>query len=688
MFRENDPFLLLSLTRSTPLRQIKGIGPSYSRILTERGIENAGDLLQVFPETYLDFSKVTQHPVQDEERLYAFDVERVRLSRNFKKRIALLTVKGKIAALPVCLVFFNQPYLLQALQHEKRLYVLGRIEDRSGTRQMVNPQLAPGNRPGPIIARYRPLAGLKGGNLRKIIAGILAAWEDERETLPEMAVRRHDFPSLAVALRAVHQPRTLDPAAIEKMKARFIYGEFLFFQLELQFIRAYFRGRARIHRYRFSDDVRLALGRRLPFTLSTEQVTAFSEIVNDLKTPRTMQRLLQGEVGSGKTIVAFMALLLARENGYQGAFLAPTAILAEQHFQNARAFFAADDMALLTGDCRAESRKEIENRLRTGAISLVFGTHALMNENITFKNLSLVVIDEQHRFGVAQRAALFFKGRSADLLVTTATPIPRTMLLALYNDLSVSCLKKPLAGRSPVQTRVITAAERGTFYQRLRREIDAGARGYIITPLIEKSEANPDLRSLQEETAAFKSLWPDVPLAALSGKTKSEQKNRILRQFRQGRIRLLLATTVVEVGIDIPEATFMVIENADRYGLAQLHQLRGRVGRGQRQSYCYLIASPGPTEKGNLRLQAIAATHDGFRIAEMDLRLRGGGVITGLEQSGALDFRSADIKKDYPLFRAARTDACLLLKNKELQNQEIKEFLAALAKRIKSLSFS
>ena len=678
----------MSISQDTPVEQIKGIGPSYSRILARRGITSAGDLLLLFPETYLDFSRVAEQPVLDEERLYAFTVGHIRLSRNFKKRISLLTVKGKIGSFPVCLVFFNQPYLLQSLSREKQIYAYGRIENRAGVWQMVNPQLAPENQPGQIIARYKPLGTLKGGNLRKIIAEILAAWEDERETLPEMVMRRHGFPSLSIALRSIHQPLVLDAPAIEKMKARFIYSEFLLFQLELQFIRNYFRSRRRLHRYRFSNDIRLAIDRRLPFTLSGEQITAFSEIVNDLSAPQTMQRLLQGEVGSGKTIVAFLALLLARENGFQGAFLAPTAILACQHYQNARAFFAADDIALLTGDCQAETRKDIQKRLRMGEISLIFGTHALINENIIFKNLSLVVIDEQHRFGVAQRAALFFKSRSADLLVTTATPIPRTMLLALYNDLAVSSLKKPLPGRQPVITRVIAAADRLDFYLRLRQELDQGGRGYIIMPLIEKSENTPDLRSLQEESIFFKTLWPDIPLAVLSGKSKPEQKNRVLRQFRQGRIRLLLATTVVEVGIDVPEATFMVIENADRYGLSQLHQLRGRVGRGARQSYCYLIASPRPTENGKLRLQAIAANDDGFKIAEMDLQLRGGGVIAGLEQAGELDFKLADIKNDYPLFKAAQADARLLLKNKELQNIDIKNYLATLVAKIKNLSFS
>ncbi|HSQ34597.1 MAG TPA: hypothetical protein VLQ89_01275, partial [Candidatus Binatia bacterium] len=297
----------MSISRATPLRQIKGIGPSYSRILTQRGIASAGDLLLLFPETYLDFSQVTAQPVVDEERLYAFDVESTRLSRNFKKRISLLTVKGRIASLPVRLIFFNRPYLLQSLQGEKKLYVLGRIEDRAGVWQMVNPQLAPENRPGAILPRYRPLEGLKGGTLRKIIAGVLADWRDEGETLPDLAVQRHGFPSLTVALRAIHHPRTLDAAAIDKMKARFIYGEFLFFQLELQTIRRFFGGRARIHRYRFDNEFRQTLNRRLPFVLSAEQTEAFGAIVNDLNAPQAMRRLLQGEVGSGKTIVAFMA---------------------------------------------------------------------------------------------------------------------------------------------------------------------------------------------------------------------------------------------------------------------------------------------------------------------------------------------------------------------------------------------
>lgn len=678
----------MTITPDTPVEELKGIGPSYAAILRRRGMATAADLLLHFPETYLDFSKIEESPLPGREGLYAFAVGRVRVSRNFKKRSSLLTAQGQIGSLPVTLVFFNQPYLLETLRRKEPAYVFGRIEERDGRWQMVNPLLAPENLVGGILPRYRPLAALKAGTLRKIIAAILASWHDEGETLPDLVLQRHNFPGRTAALRAIHQPQALDRDKIDKMKERFIYDELLIFQLELQFVRACFRGRRRVHRYLFHNDLRRSIDRRLPFPLSEEQVAAFSDIVNDLRSPQTMQRLLQGEVGSGKTIVAFLALLLARENGHQGAFLAPTEILARQHYRNACSFFGSDGIALLTGGCEPRARKEILARLARGEISLVFGTHALIGESIVFKNLALVVIDEQHRFGVAQRAALFFKSRAADLLVTTATPIPRTMLLALYNDLAVSNLKKPLSGRLPVTTRIVHAADRDKFYRRLKGELESGRQGYVILPLIEKSEHYPDLRSLQEEAAAGKTRWPGIPQAMLSGKSTAAQKERALKQFGKGGVRLLLATTVVEVGIDFPDATIMVIENADRYGLAQLHQLRGRVGRGTEQSHCFLIESPQPTENGKRRLQAVAAYHDGFRIAEMDLELRGGGVIAGLEQSGELDFKLADVKKDYRLLQEAQTDARRLLQNLELQNRHIKKFLAALAAKIKDVSFS
>ncbi len=678
----------MTILQDTPVEELKGIGPGYGDILRRRGIASAGELLLHFPESYLDFSRVENDPQPGREGLYAFVVGRVRLRRNFRKRSSLLTAEGLISGRPVRLVFFNQPYLLNTLRGKEQAYVYGAIEEREGRWQMVNPLLAPGDRPGGILPRYRALGTLKAGTLRKVIAGALAAWRDQDETLPETVLRRHGFPGTAAALRAIHQPECLDAERIEKMKERFIYCEFLYFQLELQFIRNVFRTRRRLHRYRFNDTMRRAIDARLPFRLSEEQVAAFSAIVNDLRSPRTMQRLLQGEVGSGKTIVAFLALLLARENGFQGAFLAPTEILARQHYRNACAFFGDSGLALLTGSCEPAARRQALADLARGEVSLVFGTHSLIGENVAFKNLALVVIDEQHRFGVAQRAALFFKSRAADLLVTTATPIPRTMLLALYSDVGVSTLRERLAGRQPVATRVIAAADRDKFYLRLRTELQRGRKGYVILPLIESSEQYPDLRALRDEAAENKTRFPGIPQAVLSGKSSTEQKQRALKQFAAGAVRLLLSTTVVEVGIDVADATFMVIENADRYGMAQLHQLRGRVGRGAEKSHCFLLESPRPTENGRKRLQAVAANQDGFAIAEMDLQLRGGGMIAGLEQAGAIDFKLADPKKDIRLLQEAQVDARRLLERPELQNRRVKEFLAGLAAKIRDLSFS
>jgi len=678
----------LSTTQDTPVEALKGIGPAYGAVLRRRGLATAGDLLLHFPEAYLDLSRVEADILPGRESLYAVSVGRARVSRNFKKRSSLLSVQGGINGRPVSLVFFNQPYLLETLRRLETAYVYGCVEEREGRWQMVNPLLVPENRPGGILPLYRPLGTLKAGTLRKVIAGALADWRDGDDALPEAILRRHGFPRPASALRTLHQPRPADLPAVEQMKERFIYSEFLFFQLELQFIRDRFRNRRRVHRYRFSDAMRRSIDSRLPFRLSDEQVAAFSAIVNDLQAPRTMQRLLQGEVGSGKTIVAFLALLLARENGLQGAFLAPTEILARQHYQNAIAFFGDGGVALLTGGCDAPERRQVLAGLAAGTISLVFGTHALIGEGVAFKRLALVVIDEQHRFGVAQRAALFFKSRAADLLVTTATPIPRTMLLALYSDLAVSTLRKPLSGRLPVATHVIASGGREAFYGRLRAELERGRRGFVILPLIEPSEQNPDLRSLRDEARENKARFPGIAQAVLSGRSAPGQKERALKLFAKGSVRLLLATTVVEVGIDVSGATFIVIENADRYGLAQLHQLRGRVGRGSQPSHCFLIESPRPTEGGKRRLQALAGHHDGFEIAEMDLQLRGGGVIAGLDQAGEIDFRLADPRKDIRLLQEAQVDARRLLDHGELQTDAIREFLAGLATKIKGLSFS
>jgi ATP-dependent DNA helicase RecG len=343
---------------------------------------------------------------------------------------------------------------------------------------------------------------------------------------------------------------------------------------------------------------------------------------------------------------------------------------------------------MLTGSTPTAAGKEIQKRLLEGDIDIIFGTHSLLNENVKFKNLSLVVIDEQHRFGVSQRAALYYKGKSVDLLVTTATPIPRTMLLSLYNDLSVSLIKTKPRGRLPIITKIIANRRRDEFYRWLKSKIKEGAKAFIILPLIEESEYFPELRSIEKESPYFEEMFKGISTGIVSGRTPPEDKDKILVDFTQGKIKVLISTTVIEVGIDVKDATIMVIEDADRYGLSQLHQLRGRVGRGELQSYCYLLPSLNITESGKQRLKTTASTNDGFKIAEIDLQMRGGGIITGLDQSGYFDFRVGDVKNDHRIFAAAGRDATQILLDKTLQNDYIANFLTKVERKIKRINFS
>jgi ATP-dependent DNA helicase RecG len=376
------------------------------------------------------------------------------------------------------------------------------------------------------------------------------------------------------------------------------------------------------------------------------------------------------------------------QSGFQGAFLAPTEILAQQHFSNGKKFFKSANIDILTGSTPAKERKRIQQQLVEGSINIIFGTHALLNENIQFKNLSMVVIDEQHRFGVSQRAALYYKGKSVDLLVTTATPIPRTMLLSLYNDLSVSVIKTKPHGRLPIITKIIAPTRRHAFYLWLRKKIQEGEKAYIILPLIEESEFFTELKSIESETEYFKNIFKGIPIGIVSGRMSQEKKDTALGDFAEGKTKVLISTTVIEVGIDVKDATFMVIENADRYGLSQLHQLRGRVGRGELQSYCYLFPSPNITENGKRRLKTTASTTDGFKIAETDLKMRGGGIITGFEQSGYLDFKVGNMQDDHEIFIDAQRDAALILGDPSLQNDHILNFLSKIKKKLKEVTFS
>jgi ATP-dependent DNA helicase RecG len=680
----------------SPVKKIKGVGDKYRQIFQKNGISTVFDLLLHFPALYIDFSHPAARVEIGVKKLYLMEIINFSLSRRFGRKLSILKVNARVGKSKAQVVFFNKHYLVDFFKENPKVYIYGTFEMRNNICQANTPLVFSPEDAGRerVIPLYNKISTIKSGTLKKVIKNCVDQLRDDSECLPEAILAQYGFPGIVEALKAIHFPRRYDPARVRKLKQRFIYTEFLLFQLELQFIRNFFKKVPRTYWYTINEGFKALLKKLLPFTLTTDQRTACREVTTDLEGDVTMQRLLQGDVGTGKTVVAFTALLMAAKSGFQGAFLAPTEILSQQHFGNAKRFFQSPDgngnitIDILTGSTSAKERTRIRQGLSDGSIDIIFGTHALLHEKIQFKNLSMVVIDEQHRFGVSQRAALYYKGKSVDLLVTTATPIPRTMLLSLYNDLSVSVIKTKPHGRLPIKTKMIDAARRDEFYQWVRKKIQEGEKAYIILPLIEDSEFFTELRSIESEMDYFKEVFKGIPIGIISGRTASEEKDAAINDFAEGKTRVLVSTTVIEVGIDVKDATMMVIENADRYGLSQLHQLRGRVGRGERQSFCYLFASANITESGEQRLKTIVSTADGFKIAEIDLKMRGGGIITGLEQSGYLDFRVGNMQDDHDIFNDARRDAALILSDESLQNPYISNLLKKIKGRLRDINFS
>ncbi len=676
------------LKLSSPIGKVKGIGEKYIQILNHQGIFSVFDLLLRFPVYYIDFSSSPSELLVGQEGSFPIELKNARLTRNFKKRISLLKVNGYFKQQPIQIVFFNQPYLLEFFQKYEKVWIYGKVETRDQVFQFTNPVFFPDIKEKKIIPVYRRITTIKSGQIRRIMENVFENLEDDYENLPQSLLEKYNFKTISHSLKEVHSPEKYNENYINNQKQRFVYTEFLLFELELQKIRAFFSHVSRIHDYVINDKIKRSIENSLSFELTADQIHAFEDIVNDLKSDYTMKRLIQGDVGSGKTVVAFLALLVAKENGYQGAFLAPTEILVNQHFRKAIDFFTGAQIGIITGSTPLQEKKRIIEGLMKGNIDIIFGTHALLNEKIQFRHLSMIVIDEQHRFGVSQRAALYYKSKSVDLLVTTATPIPRTLLLTLFNDLRVSKIESMPAGRKPIITKIIKPESRNSFYIWLRKKIEKGAKTFIVLPLIEKSDFFHSLRSIEGETEYYNQVFAPFKVEFISGKSSSLKKDRALKAFFSGKIKILVATTLIEVGIDIKDSDIIVIENADRYGLAQLHQLRGRVGRGELQSYCYLHPSPNLTRNGKKRLKTIVSSCNGFEIAEIDLNMRGGGFISGLEQSGFLDFRIGDVKGDYSVLIEAQKDAEQIMKNKSLHNNFISDFLLSVQRKIETISFS
>ena len=566
------------------------------------------------------------------------------------------------------LVFFHAfvDHLKRLLPEGERRFISGAIEWYGGEPQIAHPDHVVTAEEFGLLPLIEPVYPLTEGLSGKLLARAIRAALDKIPALPEWqdeAFRqRHNWPDFAQALRALHHPET--PAAIgpeSPARRRLAYDELLANQLALSLVRGHMK-RAAGRSFKGTGDKRARIVAALPYSLTGAQRVAIDEILRDMAAPERVLRLLQGDVGSGKTVVALLALATAVEAGTQGAFMVPTEILARQHMATLQQFCdaAGITLGLLTGREKGKARDAVLAKLASGEIGVLIGTHALFQEGVAFKDLGLVVIDEQHRFGVHQRLALQAKaGSNTDLLVMTATPIPRTLALTVFGDMDVSKLTEKPAGRLPIDTRVLPMARMDEVVDGLARGLAQGQRAYWVCPLVEESEA-VDLAAAEDRFAALSKRFPGQ-VGLVHGRLKGSEKDKAMAAFKSGELSLLVSTTVIEVGVDVPEANVMVIENAERFGLAQLHQLRGRVGRGTGKSNCLLLYQDPIGETAKARLRIMRETEDGFRIAEEDLRLRGAGELLGTRQAGVPLFRLADLAVDGDLLAAARDDARLVL---------------------------
>jgi ATP-dependent DNA helicase RecG len=659
---------------AAPVQFVKGVGPQRASALAKLGIATAEDLLFHVPLRYEDrrrFARIADlrpgMQVSVTGRLAVAGVRRTRRMTLYEARLEDDT--GRLKA-----IWFNQPFLRDVLVRGARVVLFGRVESdayggglvmSSPEYELVESDDTPGLHTGRIVPVYEKLGPLTGKALRRIFTHLAQQVGDDLEDpLPADVRRRLGLIGRGEALRRLHRPGEEDDVlALNRARSpahlRLILEEFFLFQLGLALRRQSLRGRPKGTLFEITDRTREAVKRILPFPLTAAQKRVLREIADDMRSPHPMNRLVQGDVGAGKTLVALLAMVVALENGAQAAFMAPTEVLAEQHFLTFRRLLARCpyQVELLTSVVKGNERKATLARIASGEAQLVIGTHALIQEAVGFHRLGLVVVDEQHRFGVLQREELMRKGREVDVLVMTATPIPRTLALTAYGDLDVSVVDEMPPGRSPVRTLLHAASARRQVVELVRREVAAGRQAFVVYPLIEESEKLEDVRAATKMAEEWKAALPEARVGLLHGRMKPAEKDGVMSAFARGEVPVLVATTVIEVGVDVPNATVMVVEHAERFGLAQLHQLRGRVGRGSAPSTCVLLSHGRLSAVARARLEALLATGDGFLIAEKDLEIRGPGDFFGTRQSGMPTFRVSRLLRDRELLEKARAEA-------------------------------
>lgn len=650
-----------TLTPDTPVRYLKGVGPKTAERFEKLGILTLSDLLCHYPRRYLDFSKpysIAEAPADTEcvvkAEVFAKPGGRILPGG---RRMERITAGDDVSSLEI--TWFNNPYAAQKLELGQEYYFQGIVTGGMLRRQMVNPQVRTDAqvKSSPFEAVYPQTEGLTSSAIAKCVRQLLPHAELLPDPLPPEMLKKYRLLSKADAVRAIHCPATEEEAFAARR--RLIYEELLVLQLGIGRMKNH--GAASTGAPMKKADAS-PFWESLPFSPTGAQRRAVEEILTDMSGETSMNRLLQGDVGSGKTLVAAAAIWACIRAGYQAALLAPTEILASQHAENLNRLLSPFGMraALLTGGMKAAARRTTLAAIRDDEADLIVGTHAILSEGVEFARLGLAVVDEQHRFGVRQRGLLAEKAASPHLLVMSATPIPRTLGLLMYGDLDISILDELPPGRKPVKTRCITGKKRADLYGFLDREIDSGRQVYIVCPAIEDAGGSGlnAVKSYYEDIA--KAYLPDRRVGLMHGKLKPKEKAEVMDDFKSGRLDALVSTTVIEVGVDVPNATVMVIENAERYGLSALHQLRGRVGRGAAESWCFLV-SDNASESVQKRLKFLCSTSDGFAVAQYDLETRGPGDFFGSRQHGLPTLQIADLMNDTRTLHAAQSEAVALL---------------------------
>ncbi|CAI2597548.1 ATP-dependent DNA helicase RecG [Apilactobacillus kunkeei] len=645
---------------------LKGVGPKKVEALDELGIDTIYDLLTYYPFRYDDFQVKDLSQIEDQEKVtIEGKIAADPVVAHFGRKRNLLNIRLLVDNDVVKVTFFNQPWLKKQLPVGKEVLIYGRFDKAKASLSGIKIlSSVDGNEMNPIYPANKHIR-------QKTISDLVKLAFDEYkdvidDVIPEDIIEKYKLESQKQVIQDMHFPNDTKDAYLARRTAKF--NEFFLFQMRLQALKSEGQKDAGLG-IKFNQDDMDAFINQLPFSLTNAQQRVVNEIQNDLSSTRQMNRLLQGDVGSGKTIVASLAILACIDGGYQSALMAPTEILAEQHANKLATLFKDTkvNVALLTGDTKPAARKELLPRIKSGEINLVIGTHALIQDSVEYKNLGLAIIDEQHRFGVNQRAKLRQKNDGTNVLAMTATPIPRTLAITSYGEMDVSIIDELPNGRQPVKTAWIKEGQFKNSVGFIKERLNAGEQIYVVTPLVEESEA-VDMKNAINIYDNFKNMFePEFKVGLLHGRMKDEDKNLVMTEFKNNEFQILVSTTVIEVGVDVSNATMMIVFNADHFGLAQLHQLRGRVGRGSSQSYCLLVSDP-KTETGVKRMNVMVESNDGFVISQKDLELRGPGDIMGKAQSGLPDFKVGDPVADLTMLSVAQQEAIQIVSTNNWQN--------------------